>query len=148
MEGWSQALGGGLRQVTENVVVGQHPVTVPVFDHWEYIPYDVTIPGKTIQVPYEVVSGSKILDASLRGAGIGALGTGIDALHEAARPTDKTLRGNAEELTPNSPFSRVALAMQEEFDRSVDRRAPREEETPDREDHRDDGRHDDGDEGR
>ena len=148
MEGWSQALGGGLRQVTENVVVGQRPVTVSVFDHWEYIPYDVTIPGKTIKIPYEVVSGSKILDATLQGAVIGAAGTGIDALHEAARPTDKTLRGNAEELTPNSPFSRVALAMQEEFDRTVDRRAPREEETPDREDHGDDGRHEDGDDGR
>lgn len=117
MEGWSQMLGGGLRDVSEQVVIGQHQVTNRVLDHIDHIPYTVVVPGETIQVPYEVFSGTGLLKSALDGLLLGGVGTGIDALHEVASPTDKTLRGNFEEVNPDLTYSAVAKAAQDEYDR-------------------------------
>ena len=102
LEGWSQHIGGGLREVSEQVLVGSHLEPYQVFDHWNFIPQDpIVIPGEWIDVPYEVITLKQIVGRTLDGEIIGAAGTGVDALHEVARPTDKALRGNHEEVNPD-----------------------------------------------
>ena len=139
MNGWQEVLPTNLgAEIVEvptgemaDVLVGTEKVLKGYRDVTETIPGDVT----TVFSPEAAVKAAAV------GAGAGAAVSAVDALHEAAHPTDKAMQGSFEDKNPDLYVSKLAKIAQDEYDRTHgkdSRRSTTEGHTAEEEEHHDD----------
>ena len=106
MEGWRRMAEGGLKTVTEEVVIGTKTVIEQQI-----------IPGNITQTVVSEFDPSLIIKAGIDGAVLGAAAGTIDQLHEANEQTKKTEPGTHEKLTPSLLISKIAQKRQDEINK-------------------------------
>ena len=116
MEGWSEIVGGGLKESTVEKVVGSKTVTEMVDKVREVVDV-VPDPDATKIIQESFLDPWLAVKAVRDGAILGAAATGIEAIQEAAQGTYHKNPGQLHKLTPRLAVSRIADAAIDKYDR-------------------------------